>query len=61
MCKTLNELNLEMMMEKPVYDFAPLEAVVNGWIRERLADEANPGQEDLFGKTSGCDVEGVPV
>jgi hypothetical protein len=50
-----------MMMEKPVYDFAPLEAVVNGWIRERLADEANPGQEDLFGKTSGCDVEGVPV
>jgi hypothetical protein len=50
-----------MMMEKPVYDFTELEQVVNGWIRERLADEANPGQEDLFGKIDGCDVEGVPV
>lgn len=36
-------------MEKPVYDFAPLEAVVNAWIRQRLAEEANPGQMDLFG------------
>jgi hypothetical protein len=61
MCKTLNELNLEMMMEKPVYDFTELEQVVNGWIRQRLADEANPGQQDLFGKIDGCDVEGVPV
>jgi len=48
-------------MEKPVYQFDELEQIVNGWIRQRLAEEANPGQEDLFGKTDSCEVEGVPV
>lgn len=48
-------------MEKPVYDFAPVEAVVNGWIRQRLAQEALEGQLDLFGKIDSCEVVGVPV
>jgi hypothetical protein len=57
MCKTLNELNLEMKMEKPVYDFAPLEAVVNDWIRQRIAEESLVD----FGKIDSCEIEGAPV
>lgn len=48
-------------MEKPVYQFDELEQIVNGWIRHRLAQEANEGQLDLFGKIDSCEVMGVPV
>ena len=48
-------------MEKPVYRFDELEQIVNGWIRQRLAQEALEGQLDSFGKIDSCEVVGVPV
>lgn len=46
-----------MQAQQPVYDFEPVEAVVNQWIRQRLAEEAKTD----FGKIESCEVIGVPV
>jgi hypothetical protein len=48
-------------MEKTVYEFTELESIVNGWIRQTVAEAAQPDQRDLFGKISACDIEGAPV
>jgi hypothetical protein len=48
-------------MEKTVYEFTELESIVNGWVRQTVAEAKHPNQMDLFGKIATCEVVGVPV